>query len=44
MGELIDLDYAAVLDVIKLYVAADKVKETFECVLLYFGIEREFSK
>lgn len=44
MGESIDLDHKAVLDDIRLYVAGDKVKETFERVLEFFHIEREFSK
>lgn len=42
MGEIIGLDYAAVLNVIKLYVAADKVKKTFESILVCYNIEQEF--
>jgi len=41
MGEVIDLDHKAVLGDIELYVAADKVKKTFENVLMCFNIERE---
>lgn len=44
MGDLIDLDYRAVLDVVKLYVAAEMVKETFEHILECFSIEREITK
>ena len=44
MGELIGLDYAAVLSVIELYVAADKVKETFEFVVMCFNTEQEFKQ
>lgn len=48
MGDLIDLDYAAVLSVIRLHTetlsVADEVKETFERVLECFNIEREFTK
>ena len=44
MGDVIDLDHRAVLDDIKLYVAADDVKETFENILMCFNIEREFVK
>ena len=44
MGEVIDLDYAAVLGIIKLYVDADKAKETFENVVRCFNIEKEFAK
>lgn len=42
MGDTIDLDYAAVLGVIKLYVADEKVKATFERVVNCYQIEREF--
>ena len=44
MCELIGLDYAVVLSVIKLYVAADKIKETFEYVVLCFNTEQEFKQ
>ena len=44
MGDLIDLDYGAVLDTIKLYVDADEVKKTFEFVVKCFNIEQEFAK
>lgn len=44
MGGVIDLDYAAVLNVVKLYVAADEIKETFERVLECFNIERSFTE
>lgn len=40
MGEIIGLDYGAVLDVIKLY--TDNVKKTFEQVLMCYQIEQEF--
>jgi hypothetical protein len=40
MGDIVDLDYRAVLEVIKLYVAADELKKTFERVLQCFYIER----
>jgi len=42
MGDIIGLDYGAVLDVIKLY--TDDVKGSFERVLECFRIEREFEK
>lgn len=44
IGDLIDLDYAAVLNTIKLYVDADGIKKTFERVLECFDIEREFTR
>jgi len=44
MGEVIDLDYAVVLEIIKLYAAAEEVKKTFEFVVKCFNIEREFAK
>lgn len=44
MGDIIGLDYVAVLDVIKLYFAADEVKRVFESVLECFSIERELIK
>ena len=44
MGDIIDLDYATVLNVIKLYVDVDKVKNVFESVLNCFQIERELTK
>lgn len=44
MGDVIDLDYAAVLETIKLYVPADEVKKTFEYVVKCFNIVREFTK
>jgi len=44
MGDIIGLDHVAVLDIIKLYVATDNVKETFEHVLECFNIERELTK
>lgn len=42
MGEIIGLDYAAVLSTVKLYFAADRVKEIFESIRECFWIEREF--
>ena len=42
MGEIIGLDHVGVLGDIKLYVAADKVKETFEQVLMCYQLEQEF--
>jgi len=44
MGDVIDLDYGAVLDVIKLYTTVDKFKEVFEMVRECFRIERELAK
>lgn len=41
MGDVIDLDYGAVLDTIKLYVAADEVKEAFDFVVKCFSLEKE---
>jgi len=41
MGEIIGLDHKAVLDDIRLYVAADEVKETFERVLICYQLEEE---
>jgi len=43
-GDIIDLDYAAVLDVVKLHVPAGEVKETFNRILECFNIERSFVK
>jgi hypothetical protein len=43
-GDIIDLDYTAVLDVVKLHVAAGEVKETFNRILECFNIERSFVK
>ncbi len=43
MGEVIGLDYGAVMGVLKLY-ADDRVKESFEFVLLCFEIERELTQ
>lgn len=42
MGDIIGLDYGAVLDVVKLY--TDDIKRAFEGILECFRIEREFSK
>lgn len=42
MGDVMGLDYGAVLDVIKLY--SDDVKGSFERVLECFRIEQEFNK
>ena len=42
MGEIIDLDYVAVLDIIKLYFVVDKSREVFELVRECFQIEQEF--
>lgn len=39
MGEIIGLDYGAVLDVIKLY--AVNIKKTFEQVLICYQLEQE---
>jgi len=44
MGEIIGLDYNAVLNVIKLYIKDDNVKMIFENVLNCFQIEQEFNK
>ena len=44
MGDIIGLDYVAVLDVIKLYFVADEIKRGFESVLECFSIERELIK
>jgi len=44
MGDLIGLDYSAVLDTLGLYVAESEIKEAFEFVLRAFNIEREFRK
>lgn len=44
MGEIIGLDYAAVLSAIKLYVAADEIKRVFELILECYRIEREFTE
>jgi len=44
MGEIIGLDYNAVLKVIRLYVKDDDVKTVFEKVLNCFQIEQEFNK
>jgi len=44
MGDVIGLDHTAVLNDIELYVTADKVKETFESVLMCFNTEQEFLK
>lgn len=44
MGEVIGLDYAAVLNVVKLYVNVDEIKKTFEGVLECFRIEQESEK
>lgn len=44
MGEVVGLDHVAVLSDIKLYVVADRVRETFEYVLECFSIEREFAE
>lgn len=41
MGDIIDLDYNAVLDVIALYFPVERVKEVFEYVLQCFRIEQE---
>lgn len=41
MGEIIGLDYAAVLGVIELYVAGNEIKRIFESVLMCFNIEQE---
>ncbi len=43
-GDIIDLDFAAVLEVIKMYADIDKVKGMFESVLRCFQIERELTK
>jgi len=43
-GDIIDLDYAAVLDVVKLHVPAGEVKETFNRILECFKIEKELTK
>jgi len=43
-GDIIDLDYTAVLDVVKLHVAAGEVKETFKQILECFKIEKELTK
>ena len=44
MGDVIDLDHRAVMYDIELYVDADKVKETFENILMCFSIEQEYLK
>ena len=44
MGEVIGLDYSAVLDVIKLYVDEERVKDIFEGVLECHRIEQEIMK
>lgn len=44
MGDIIGLDYVAVLDVIKLYFVADEIKRVFESVLECFSIEMELTK
>jgi len=44
MGEVISLDYSAVLDVIKLYVDDDRIKDVFEGVLECYEIEQEVMK
>jgi hypothetical protein len=44
MGDLIGLDYGAVLSTISLYVETGKVKETFDFVLMCFNLEKEFSE
>lgn len=42
MGEVIGLDYGAVLDTIKLYVTDGEVKKFFEGVLYCYQLEQEF--
>lgn len=44
MGEVIGLDYGAVLDVIKLYATDGDVKKIFEGVLMCHRIEQEYEK
>lgn len=41
-GDVVGLDYMAVLAVIKLY--TEDVKKAFESILICFRIEQEFSK
>lgn len=41
MGEVIGLDYNAVLNVVKLYVPYDEVKKTFEWILDCYQIEQD---
>jgi len=43
-GDIIGLDYGAVLDVVKFYVADSDVKRIFENVIMCGQIEQEFSK
>lgn len=43
MGEVIGLDYKAVLDIVKLYFAADEVREIFESIIKCFQIEQELA-
>lgn len=43
MGEIIGLDYGAVLDVIKLYTDGD-IKEMFENILICYQAEQEFNE
>ena len=42
MGDVIGLDYGAVIDVLKLY--TDDVKAMFEWILLCYRIEKEARK
>lgn len=44
MGEVIGLDYAVVLDIVKLYFVVDEIKEAFELIRECFQIEREFTE
>jgi len=44
MGEIIGLDYGAVLDTIKLYATNDDVKKLFEQMLCCHRIEEELMR
>jgi len=44
MGEILGLDYTAVLDVVKLYYDADEVRKVFESIIECFRIERELDQ
>ena len=44
MGGVIGLDFAAVLETIKLYVPAEEVKDVFDYVRNCFEIEQEHNK
>lgn len=44
MGEIIGLDYAAVINTIKLYIIDSDIKEIFEGILMCCRIEQKLSR